>query len=397
MSASSVLDLLTLGYRVLWGRQRQPVSVELFIAAGAGHTGVDARHLVSTLTELWPARAPRLLLTLRSRALLHDMLVHGTADGAWIAVPQEALADPELRLRTQQARQRGLPLVWRGGPGELPDPELATLFQCGMYNLDEAQALQALSPGGNNIPALAGQVMQSPASHILADWALDQQGAWAVAGWPLDETLGSLKHQPQGPARASIAPLLRAIDQDASLDRIEELLGADPVLAYRFLQHVNSPALKLRGSVESLRHGLMVLGLGNVQMWLQAQLAQAGDAPDLQPVRTQLVTRARLFEHLLDPGEEDELRREVYLCGLLSQIDLLLGEPLAGALERLPLSERVREALLAHSGPYHPTLALARALESPDLRTIHLLCDSYGLAPGDVNRALLRTLAGLVT
>lgn len=396
MSASSVLDLLTLGYRVLWGRQRQPVAVELFIAAGPGHTGVDARHLVSTLTELWPVRAPRLLLSLRSRALLQDMLVHGSADGAWIVVPQEALADPELNLRAQQARRRGLPLVWRGGPGELPDPALAGMFQCGMYNLDETQAVQALR-GGGNLQALADQVLQAPASHLLADWALDQQGAWAVAGWPMDEILGSLKHQPQGPARASINPLLRAIDQDASLDRIEELLGADPVLAYRFLHHLNSPALKLRSRIESLRHGLMVLGLGNVQMWLQTQLTQASDMPDLQPVRTQLVTRARLFEHLLDPGEEDELRREVYLCGLLSQIDQLLGEPLAGVLDRLPLSERVREALLARSGPYHPTLQLARVLESPDLRAIHQLCDSYGLTPGDVNRALLRTLAGLGT
>ncbi len=392
MSASSVLDLLTLGYRLLWGRQRQPVALELFIAAGAGHTGVDARHLVSTLTELWPARAPRLLLALRSRALLHDMLVHGTADGAWIVVPQEALADPELRLRTQQARQRGLPLVWRGGAGELPDPELGTLFQCGMYQLDEAQALQLLHGSG---PKLAGQVLQVPASHVLADRALDQQAAWAVAGWPLAATAS---HFPsQGPARDSITRLLQAIDRDASLDRIEELLGADPVLAWRFLSHVNAPALKLRSSIESLRHGLMVLGLGNVQIWLQSQLAQASDAADLRPVREQLVLRARLFEHLLDAGEEDELRREVYLCGLLSQIDLLLGEPLARALEPLPLSERVREALLAHSGPYHPTLELARALESPDLRAIHQLCDGYGLAPGDVNRALLRTLAGLGT
>lgn len=390
MSASSVLDLLTLGYRVLWGRQRQPVALELFIAAGPGHTGVDARHLVSTLTELWPARAPRLLLSLRSRALLHDMLVHGSADGAWIIVPQEALDDPELRQRTQQARQRGLPLVWRGGPGALPDPELTALFQCSMYQFDETQAVQALRGGG---PALAGQVLQAPASHVLADRALDQQAAWAVAGWPFAQTLAQLR--PQGPARDSIHRLLRAIDQDVSLDRIEELLGADPVLAWRFLGHANSPALKLRSSITSLRHGLMVLGLGNVQMWLQAQLVQASDAPDLHPVQLQLVTRARLFEHLLDPGEEDELRREVYLCGLLSQIDLLLGEPLARVLEHLPLSERVREALLAHSGPYHPTLELARMLESPDLRAIHQLCDGYGLAPGDVNRALLRTLAGL--
>lgn len=404
--SASVLDQLTLGYRFLWNRQRKPAAVELFIEARPGATGVDARHLISTLTELWPARAPRLLLSIRNRALLHDMLVHGRADGPWVGVPHDLLADNMLLLRAQQARVRGLPLVWQGGPGQLPEPELATGFERAMYSLDEAQALHALralrarlqhTPGAEDpgSPLPAGQILQAPASRVLAGWALDQQDAWAVAGWPIDEILANLKGRPPGPARAAITLLLRAIDRDASLDRIEDLFGAEPVLAYRFLCHVNSPALKLRSSIDSLRHGLMVLGLSNVQMWLQAQLAQASDAIDLQPVLTQLVTRAHLFEHLLDPGEEEELRREVYLCGLLSQIDLLLGEPLAQALGRLPLSERVLQALLEHDGPYHPTLELARALESTDTRAIHQLCDDHDFAPQDVNRALLRTLANL--
>ena len=63
--------------------------------------------------------------------------------------------------------------------------------------------------------------------------------------------------------------------------------------------------------------------------------------------------------------------------------------------QRLPLSQRILQALLEHSGPYHPALQLARALESADTRATRLLCESYGYAPEDVNRALLRALATL--
>ena len=89
---------------------------------------------------------------------------------------------------------------------------------------------------------------------------------------------------------------------------------------------------------------------------------------------------------------DDELRRELYLCGLLSQIDLILGEPLPAALQRLPLSGRVNQALLSQSGPYAPYLALATALESSDTPAIQALCEAHGLASGEVNRVLLRTL-----
>lgn len=400
--SASVLAQLTLAYRPLWNRQRHQAAIELRIETVAGAIGVDARHLVSTLTELWPARAPRLLLTIHSQALLHDMLVHGRADGAWIGVPQSALADPLLRQRVQQAHARSLPLVWQGGPGEAPPSDLAGCFVHGMYTLDEGQALQVLrqlrarlqrAADASGSPLPAGQILQAPPSRMLTDWALDQAGAWAVAGWPTEEMLERLRTQPPGPGREAVTQLLRAIDRDASLDQLELLLGAEPVLAYRFLAHVNQPALALRGPIDTLQRGLMVWGLRHVQLWLQEQLAQASDEVDLRPVRTQLVTRAHLMEHLLDPGDEDELRRELYLCGLLSQIDLLLGEPLAAALQRLPLSQRILQALLEHQGPYYPVLQLARALDAGDLQATQQLCESHGFEPEEVNRALLRTLA----
>ncbi|MFO0490177.1 MAG: hypothetical protein ACK5YJ_00115, partial [Curvibacter sp.] len=71
----------------------------------------------------------------------------------------------------------------------------------------------------------------------------------------------------------------------------------------------------------------------------------------------------------------------------------LLGEPLPAVLTRLPLSQRIRQALLEHSGPYQPALQIAQAMQSADLRRVQALCESYGYAPQQVNRALLRTLA----
>ena len=39
-----------------------------------------------------------------------------------------------------------------------------------------------------------------------------------------------------------------------------------------------------------------------------------------------MVLRARIMERLADAGAEDELRREVFMCGIFSQVDVLLGQ-----------------------------------------------------------------------
>ncbi len=398
--SASVLARLTLAYRHLWSRLRLPVGVELRIGLLPEATGIDARHLVAALTELWPARAPRLLLAIQQPDLLHDMLQHGRADGAWIVVPQALIdADAALADRLRQAHARGLPLVWAGGPGQHPPEELAACFVRAQYTLDTSQAAQAMqimqrradAPAPMLLPA--AQILQSPLNLPLAQWALDRQQAWAVAGWPFDDALRRL-HEPLAPARDCIAQLLRAIERDDPIERMEALLEADPVLAYRFLVELNAPG-RLREPVDSLKRGLMVWGLGPVQRWLQAQLPAATDAPDLRPLRHHLHTRALLLVQLLQPGDEEDLRRELHLCALFSQLDALLREPLPAVLARLPLSQRIQDALLAHSGPYHAGLQLARLLQGGDTAAVQRHVQEQDLDPEDVNRALLRTLAGL--
>jgi len=379
--SASVLDQLTLGYRFLWNHRREIAAVELHAEPLPETRGIDVRHLLATLAELWPTRAPQLLLRVGHPLLLLDLLAHGRADGPWLVLPPEVQSDAVLRPRALQAQARGLPLVW---PGRLPAETAPIATRPGVYLTDEAQA--ALSPG---------QIVLGSGHRAQTDAALDQHAAWAVAGWPVEDVLHSLSAQARQPDRTAISRVVRAIDDDADLDRIETLLSADPLLAYRFLQHVNTAAPQLRGAIDTLQHGLQVWGLKHVQAWLLGQLPQASNEPDLQPVRLGMVARARLLEHLLDAGDEEDLRREVQLCGLFSQLDRLLDEPLAAVLQRLPLSQRILQALLEHSGPYHPALQLARSLELADTRATRLLCESYGYTPEDVNRALLHALATL--
>jgi c-di-GMP-related signal transduction protein len=138
-----------------------------------------------------------------------------------------------------------------------------------------------------------------------------------------------------------------------------------------------------------------MMGYGSLKRWLSDQLPHASTEPDLEPVRAAAVIRAQLTDHLLEAGIQNELRREVYLCGLFFGLGDLLGEPLGNALHRVPLSERIYDAAVLRTGPYAPPLDMALALESGDCAAIQELCETYEMDREEVNRALLRVLSSL--
>ena len=65
------------------------------------------------------------------------------------------------------------------------------------------------------------------------------------------------------------------------------------------------------------------------------------------------------------------------------------------ALRRLPLSERISDAIVLRSGPYAPALQIACALETDDASVVRQLCDTHEMDTESVNRALLRLLSEL--
>ena len=395
----SVLGHLTMGYQLVWNRLRQIVAVQLFIDS-PGEAPVDAEHLLRTLAQAWSLQSPRLILSVQSPVLLADLLLHANSTSPWIAVPGALMSDPAIAQRVHGARHRQVPMLWRGAHAERESLDTAAEFLRGMVSLTPGEVLQgaraALHPDraaqAADSPILPDQIYEGVPNRLLAAHCLDQRGAWGVAGWPVEDVLQACQNQVP-PDRRTVVKLQAATDADASLEVIENLLGEDPVLAYRFLRYANSAEFNLRNGVEALRQGIMVLGMTRFRRWLGEQLAGATEDPQLLPVRRSMVVRARLMEHLLDAGDEVRLQHEVSLCALLAQIDQLVGEPLVQAVKHIPLSERVLEGILTRSGPYAPYLALAAALEYPQMHTVPALCEAQELDIADVNRELLRVLS----
>lgn len=391
----SVLGSLTLGYRPLWSRARRLMGVQLFVHAREEGVTLNLPHLLRTLREIWSENSPPVLLSPQQPSLLQEFLRHPNPGAPLIEVQGRWLLNPDILEQVRAAHARGQRLVWRGDLSLLPPAEVARYFTSSLLSLSPEMALAALRAGPDSSPILAGQMYEGIASRLVMQHCLDQRNALALVGWPTEDVIYSLRHSHAKPAHATIAKLMQAIDAEQSLETFEDILSQDPVLAYRFMNYTNSAALGLRTGIDSLRRGLVMMGYGSIQRWLGSQLPHASTDSDLQPVYQSMVMRAQLTSRLLDAGVENELRREVYLCGLFSQLDLVLREPMSNILNRIPLSERIYDAIVQGTGPYAPSLQLAALLETNNAAAIQQLCEENELHPEEVNRALLRTLSEL--
>lgn len=152
----NALGSVSLGYKLLWNRQRQVCGVQLFLGTH-DPAPVDARHLLST----------------PSPHLLTDLLDHAPVNGPWLEVHASQLQDPALCIRVHQAHRRGLQLIWRGEPGARPSADMAPCF------------LRAV------MPLTAGE---------------------ALAGWPVEDVLHGYRHQRIQPEQRAISRLTQAIE-----------------------------------------------------------------------------------------------------------------------------------------------------------------------------------------
>ncbi|MHC5113162.1 MAG: EAL and HDOD domain-containing protein [Planctomycetota bacterium] len=151
--------------------------------------------------------------------------------------------------------------------------------------------------------------------------------------------------------------------RDLDLDRIGELIRSDVGMSYKLLKYLNSVSMGLRSRIESIHHGLVLLGTQQIRKWGSIiALSALGDDKPSELFSTCLV-RARFCESMAPLVRLDERQLDLFAMGMLSVIDALVDQPLAEVIDGVPVSDDVRTALLGGSSCLRPVYDLALAME----------------------------------
>jgi EAL and modified HD-GYP domain-containing signal transduction protein len=195
------------------------------------------------------------------------------------------------------------------------------------------------------------------------------------------------------PGQMAVLDLMNKVRTCEDLAEIEEPLRRNAALTLRLLRYANSAASGLRKQAHTVRDALTLIGLMTLYRWLALLLVTANPSPTNALLARTAVTRGRLCELLGQPRLNRQAQDELFLTGLFSLAEPLMGIPLALLLEQLPMPESIVEALIHQRGPYAPFLKLAVASERSDFEQIAHYAAAIDSSPEEVNLAQLQSLA----
>ncbi len=393
-----VLGQLVLAYSPVIDRNRGVIATRLTLFPLHPDAPLSAAAVLEAIGQAWPADGNALWLNVTSESLLHDLLLAQPGAHVVMEVPSFMATDPRYTEAICTLHANGGALVLKGRPLQELPKEVLPCFKHAVIDLSEdrradggAQAAQATA----GAPAVyrGVSVVQSGITSVADMESSFRRGVAAVLGWPIDSVIGSGSKPADQPALQVIVQLIDQVHREDDIDDLEATIKRDPPLAYKLMRYINSPAFGLSVEISSFRHAIMILGYQRLKRWLALLLATASKDPNMRPVMYASVRRGLLMEELGRCSGNDDMRSELFICGVFSLLDRMFRQPFSELLRTIPVPEQVYQALAEHTGPYEPYFQLVQAIEAGIVYDIRASADALMLSFDDVNAALLRAMS----
>ena len=313
-----------------------------------------------------------------------DLLLAGALDPlppslATIVLDAGAAADERVAAALTALRERG----HRIGLGEARegDPRLAAL------PVDFATVTAGPEPG--KVRRDAAAVRRAGLALLLS--GVDDEADFRLArSLEADELTGAffrtstlVRGRRLDASRANHLRLLALVQaEEIDFDAVEGAIKHDVALSVKFLNYANAAFFGWRSHIESIRHGLVLLGAQGVRHWVSlTSLARLGAGLPAEVVAS-AVARARFAELLAERTPIDVAPLDAFLSGMLSLLEAILHEPAERLLERISAGPAVRAALLEGSGALGDLLAIVTAYEEGDLASVSERAEAHGITSG---------------
>lgn len=296
---------------------------------------------------------------------------------------------PELEL-IKRVREEGYGIAIRGG--DLSGLDRTLLSQ--VTHIEVQLGAANFASQAKTYAALKQSAVRLVARKV-ATW----QDYDACSALGLDCFVGKLHLTPRpgnpqkglNTSQTTILQLMEMVRKNADIQQLESVVKRDATIAYKLLRYINSAGFGLRTEVQSLKHAVQILGYSPLYRWLSLLLATASTSGYSPVLLETAIVRGR-FAELLGLAHMSKTEAEnLFVAGMFSLLDRLLGIPMTEVLSSIQLPEAVVEALVSRSGTFGPYLALAEACEL-NSTLVGSLAESLKISPADVNKAHLSAL-----
>jgi EAL and modified HD-GYP domain-containing signal transduction protein len=179
---------------------------------------------------------------------------------------------------------------------------------------------------------------------------------------------------------------------DLDFGSLEKVIKQDAALSYKLLTCVNSVVFGVRPTVSSIRHALTLLGEHEIRKW--ASMVTLTDMAQDKPSELLVISlvRANFCASLAPVAGMRTKVQELFLVGLLSLLDVIVGRPMAELMQSMPLGSDIQTALLGGGNQYRAILSLVVSYERGDLERFFVQACELNMDEALVTDLYLRSI-----
>ena len=157
---------------------------------------------------------------------------------------------------------------------------------------------------------------------------------------------------------------------ETTIEKLQEIISVDIAISYKLMRFLNSAYFYRLQEVKTVKHAIAYLGEKELRRFVLLVVVSelASDQPG-ELTRMALV-RAKFCELLGKASPFKSVADELFVMGLFSLLDTMLGSPMGRVMERLPIGRHVKEALTHRSGTMAGFLEIAVAFERDQQKKI---------------------------
>lgn len=148
-----------------------------------------------------------------------------------------------------------------------------------------------------------------------------------------------------------------------TLERLHLIIAQDLAISYKLLRFLNSAYFYRLEKVKSVKHAIAYLGEKELRRFLILVIVSELAMEKPTELVRQSLLRAKFCELLARKSIFADYDLEVFMVGMFSFMDTMLDTEMGAIMEKLPVSDEVKDALIHHTGILSPFLEAVIAYE----------------------------------
>ncbi len=205
---------------------------------------------------------------------------------------------------------------------------------------------------------------------------------------------GYFYHEPEIIEGQTLAPMktqmLRLMNETfkspLDFNAIAEVISHDVQLSVGLLKMVNNVATGTRVEITSLKQAAAYLGEEKLRQFVSILALSKLTSDKTEEAAKQALITAKLMDSIATKGSFREVQEFAFITGLLSSIEVLLGQPMEEVMKHMPLAKPIELALLGKEGLLGELLGIATNYILGNCDRINDVMANYDIEPDFIQR-----------